>query len=78
MSYSLFRGFNDAINGFGDDGWSIMGCDGVEDVVIASNSMKKTNSHANSMNAVSLPDGVICAKASMLLQVSPELIIIIF
>ena len=50
-----------------------MGCDGVEDVVISTNSMKKTNSHANSVIAVSLPDGVICAKASMLLQVTSEL-----
>jgi len=68
-----FRGFNDAINGFSDDGWSIMGCDGVEDVVVATNSMKKTNSHANPVHAVSMPYGVICAKASMLLQVSSKL-----
>lgn len=45
----------------------------MEDVVIATNSLKKTNSHANPVNAVSLPDGVICAKASMLLQVSSQL-----
>lgn len=50
-----------------------MGCDGVEDVVIAVNSFKKSNSHVNPVNVVSLPDGVICAKASMLLQVSSHL-----
>lgn len=32
------RGFNDAVNGFADDGWSLMGSDGVEDVTIMINS----------------------------------------
>lgn len=46
-----------------------MGCDGVEDVVIATNSAKKV-CHASSANDLSVPPGgVICAKASMLLQV---------
>ncbi|KAL0398264.1 UNVERIFIED_CONTAM: Homeobox-leucine zipper protein ATHB-14 [Sesamum radiatum] len=33
LSQRLCRGFNDAVNGFVDDGWSIMGSDGVEDNV---------------------------------------------
>ncbi|KAL2453228.1 Homeobox-leucine zipper protein ATHB-14 [Abeliophyllum distichum] len=34
LSQKLCRGFNDAVNGFIDDGWSIMGSDGVEDITI--------------------------------------------
>ena len=64
------RGFNDAINGFNDDGWSIMNCDGTEDVIIAINSSKSLSSTSNPANALSFLGGVLCAKASMLLQVS--------
>jgi homeobox-leucine zipper protein len=63
-----FRGFNDAISGFNDDGWSVMGGDGIEDVIIACNS-KKIRSNNTVPNAFEAPGGVICAKASMLLQV---------
>nr|XP_010920424.1 homeobox-leucine zipper protein HOX9 isoform X4 [Elaeis guineensis] len=68
FSQRLSRGFNDAINGFVDDGWSLMGGDGVEDVVVATNTSKKISAQANSANAFSVSGGVICAKASMLLQ----------
>lgn len=64
-----FRGFNDAISGFNDDGWSVMGGDGIEDVIIACNA-KKVRNTSTSANAFVTPGGVICAKASMLLQVS--------
>lgn len=63
-----FRGFNDAISGFNDDGWSVMGGDGTEDVIIACNSKKIRNS-SNPASAFGAPGGIICAKASMLLQV---------
>lgn len=63
-----FRGFNDAISGFNDDGWSVMGGDGIEDVIIACNSKKIKNS-SNPASAFGAPGGIICAKASMLLQV---------
>ena len=63
-----FRGFNDAISGFNDDGWSVMGGDGIEDVIIACNS-KKIRSNNTAPIAFEAPGGVICAKASMLLQV---------
>ncbi|OAY66916.1 Homeobox-leucine zipper protein HOX10, partial [Ananas comosus] len=68
FSQRLSRGFNDAINGFNDDGWSLMDSDGVEDIVIATNSTKKIRTDANSANAFSVTGGVICARASMLLQ----------
>ncbi|RVW38841.1 Homeobox-leucine zipper protein REVOLUTA [Vitis vinifera] len=69
FSQRLSRGFNDAINGFNDDGWSLMNCDGAEDVIIAVNSTKNLNTTSNPANSLSLPGGVLCAKASMLLQV---------
>lgn len=66
--YNFFcRGFNDAINGFNDDGWSLLSCDGAEDVILAVNSTKSLNTSSPSL---SLLGGVLCAKASMLLQVN--------
>lgn len=67
-----FRGFNDAINGIVDDGWSIRGSDGVEDVTIAINSSpsKFFGSHCNTLSALPTFGGVLCARASMLLQVA--------
>ncbi|KAI4317678.1 hypothetical protein L6164_025528 [Bauhinia variegata] len=64
------RGFNDAVNGFVDDGWSLMGNDGVEDVTIAINSSpnKFFGSNYNSSVFPSFGGVVLCAKASMLLQ----------
>ena len=65
------RGFNDAVNGFADDGWSLMGSDGVEDVTIMINSSpgKFLGSQYNTSMFPSFGGGVLCAKASMLLQV---------
>ena len=60
------------MNGFSDDGWSLLGSDGVEDVTIAINSSpnKLLGSHANPSALYStLGGGILCAKASMLLQV---------
>ncbi|KAG8073100.1 hypothetical protein GUJ93_ZPchr0006g41279 [Zizania palustris] len=69
FSQRLSRGFNDAISGFNDDGWSIMGGDGVEDVVITCNSTKKIRTTSSGGIAFGAPGGIICAKASMLLQI---------
>lgn len=66
------RGFNDAVNGFNDDGWSLMSCDGSEDVTITVNSAKNLSAASNSANTLALLGGVLCAKASMLLQVCLE------
>ena len=65
------RGFNEALNGFTDEGWSMMGNDGVDDVTILVNSSAEklmgNVSFGNEFSAVS--NAVLCAKASMLLQV---------
>lgn len=72
MMSCCFRGFNDAVNGFADDGWSILGSDGVEDVTIAINTSpsKFLGSHYNNLSMLPTFGGVLCARASMLLQVS--------
>ncbi|KAJ1426218.1 START-like domain superfamily [Sesbania bispinosa] len=78
FSQRLCRGFNDAINGFVDDGWSLMGNDGVEDVTIAINSSpdKFFGSHYNTSMLSTFGGGILCAKASMLLQnVPPPLLV---
>ncbi|KAK8601489.1 hypothetical protein V6N13_058814 [Hibiscus sabdariffa] len=78
FSQRLSRGFNDAINGFNDDGWSIMNCDGCEDVIIAINSSKNLRSSSNPTNALSFVGGILCAKASMLLQNVPPAVLVRF
>jgi homeobox-leucine zipper protein len=64
----LSRGFNDAISGFNDDGWSVLGGDGVDDVIMACNMKMSGNNHSPA-SAFGAPGGIICVKASMLLQV---------
>lgn len=67
------RGFNEALNGFSDEGWSLVGNDGIDDVTVLVNSnpnklMGLNVSFVNGYTSVS--NAVLCAKASMLLQVS--------
>ncbi|XP_030479975.1 homeobox-leucine zipper protein ATHB-14 [Cannabis sativa] len=79
FSQRLCRGFNDAVNGFTDDGWSLLGSDGVEDVTIVVNS--SSNKFLGSQyNASMFPTfgGVLCAKASMLLQNVPPALLVQF
>ncbi|GFP84228.1 homeobox-leucine zipper protein revoluta [Phtheirospermum japonicum] len=77
FSQRLSRGFNDAINGFNDDGWSLLNCDdGAEDVVVAISSGNKNLSSGS--NAISMLGGVLCAKASMLLQNVPPAVLVRF
>ncbi|XP_077253799.1 homeobox-leucine zipper protein HOX32-like [Tasmannia lanceolata] len=80
FSQRLSRGFNDAVNGFSDDGWSLMSSDGVEDVTILINSSpsKLLGSHVNSTLLSTLGGGVLCAKASMLLQNVPPALLVRF
>jgi len=78
FSQRLSRGFNDAISGFNDDGWSVMGGDGIEDVVIACNSTKKIRNTSNAGITFGAPGGIICAKASMLLQSVPPAVLVRF
>lgn len=78
FSQRLSRGFNDAISGFSDDGWSLVSYDGVEDVVIATKATKKNIAPTNSAMALSVPAGILCAKASMLLQNVPPALLVRF
>jgi homeobox-leucine zipper protein len=65
------RGFNDAVNGFGDDGWVAMVSDGLDDVSVMLNATPKSmeGQIATDKLLFSLGGGILCAKASMLLQV---------
>ncbi|XP_050382024.1 homeobox-leucine zipper protein ATHB-15 [Argentina anserina] len=81
LSQRLSRGFNEALNGFTDEGWSLMGNDGLDDVTILINSspeklMGLNLSFGNGFPAVS--NAVLCAKASMLLQNVPPAILLRF
>ncbi|KAE8728607.1 Homeobox-leucine zipper protein HOX32 [Hibiscus syriacus] len=80
FSQRLCRAFNDAVNGFVDDGWSLMGSDGVEDVTIMINSSsgKFIGSQYNASMVPSFGGGVLCAKASMLLQNVPPALLVRF
>lgn len=81
FSQRLCRGFNDAVNGFADDGWSLLGSDGVEDVTIVINSSpsKFLGSQYNSSTVFpTFGGGVLCAKASMLLQNVPPALLVRF
>lgn len=78
FSQRLSRGFNDAINGYNDDGWSLMNCDGAEDVIVAVNSTKNLSTSTNPSSSMSLLGGVLCAKASMLLQNVPPAVLVRF
>ena len=66
------RGFNEAVNGFTDDGWSMMGNHGMDDVTILINSSPNKLLGPQFFSSDGLPalgGGIICAKDSMLLQV---------
>ncbi|XP_021657818.2 homeobox-leucine zipper protein ATHB-14-like isoform X2 [Hevea brasiliensis] len=80
FSQRLCRGFNDAVNGFADDGWSLLGGDGVEDVTIVINSSpnKFLGSQYNASVFPTFGGGVLCAKASMLLQNVPPALLVQF
>ncbi|CAH8365575.1 unnamed protein product [Eruca vesicaria subsp. sativa] len=75
FSQRLSRGFNDAVNGFVDDGWSPMGSDGAEDITVMINLSpgKFVGSFLPSFGS-----GVLCAKASMLLQNVPPAMLVGF
>ncbi|XP_078436919.1 homeobox-leucine zipper family protein / lipid-binding START domain-containing protein isoform X2 [Wolffia australiana] len=77
FSQRLSRGFNDAISGFMDDGWSPLGSDGSDDVVIAVNSSPGKHVAAQS-GAFPALSGVLCAKASMLLHNVPPAVLVRF
>ncbi|KAK1358333.1 Homeobox-leucine zipper protein ATHB-15 [Heracleum sosnowskyi] len=81
LSQRLNRGFNEALNGFTDEGWSLMGTDGLDDVnILVNNSPDKLLGLNMSFNNGFSPgsSGVLCAKASMLLQNVPPAILLRF
>lgn len=81
LSQRLSRGFNEALNGFTDEGWSLIGNDGMDDVSILVNSSPEKLMGLNLpfMNGfTSVCNAVLCAKASMLLQNVPPAILLRF
>lgn len=71
LSQRLSRGFNESVNGFADEGWSLINNDGVDDVSILVNSSpnKMMSLNLGFLNGFpSTVTSVLCAKASMLLQ----------
>lgn len=65
------RGFNEAVNGFVDDGWSMVSSDGMEDITVLVNSScsKLMGLNLSFVNGCPSTSSVLCAKATMLLQV---------
>ncbi|KAF5788051.1 putative transcription factor & lipid binding HD-SAD family [Helianthus annuus] len=81
LSQRLSRGFNEAVNGFTDEGWSLTSNDGVDDVTILVNSSPEKLMGLNlsfSNGYPSVNTAVLCAKASMLLQNVPPAILLRF
>ncbi|ERN15110.1 hypothetical protein AMTR_s00056p00085520 [Amborella trichopoda] len=81
LSQRLSKGFNEALNGFTDDGWSLLGNDGMDDVTILVNSSPAKIMAANLTSTNGFPTvcgAVLCAKASMLLQNVPPALLIRF
>ncbi|KAL8226179.1 hypothetical protein R6Q57_018736 [Mikania cordata] len=81
LSQRLSRGFNEALNGFTDDGWSLMANDGVDDVTVLVNSSPEKLMGLNLPIAngyTSVTNVVLCAKASMLLQNVPPALLLRF
>nr|AIV98134.1 class III HD-Zip protein HDZ1 [Cunninghamia lanceolata] len=80
-SYSqrLCRGFNEAVNALPDDGWISLSKDGMGDIAICIKPLsncKPTQNEISMLNSPSSTDmGILCVKASLLLQeVSPSML----
>ncbi|GAB2214033.1 hypothetical protein Drorol1_Dr00018365 [Drosera rotundifolia] len=81
FSQRLCRGFNDAVNGFPDDGWTVLGNDGMDDVTITINTSPNKFMGSQYQASACYPTygvGVMCAKASMLLQNVPPALLVRF
>nr|KJB80524.1 hypothetical protein B456_013G102000 [Gossypium raimondii] len=69
LSHKLSKGFNEAVNGFIDERWSMLETDGVDDITLLVNSspgkmMDINFSYSNGFP--SMGNAVLCAKASLL------------
>ncbi|KAK9078337.1 hypothetical protein SSX86_002394 [Deinandra increscens subsp. villosa] len=81
LSQRLSRGFNEAVNGFSDEGWSLLANDGSDDVTVLVNSSPKKLMGLNlpvSNGYPSANTAVLCAKTSMLLQNVPPALLLRF
>ncbi|KAE8735236.1 Homeobox-leucine zipper protein HOX32 [Hibiscus syriacus] len=81
LGQKLSKGFNEAVNGFTDEGWSMLESDDVDDVTLLVNSSPGKMMDVNfsySSGFPSMGNGVLCAKASMLLQNVPPAILLRF
>ncbi|KAI3803387.1 hypothetical protein L1987_31538 [Smallanthus sonchifolius] len=81
LSQRLSRGFNEAVNGFADEGWSLLGTDGIDDVTILVNTSPEKLMGLNlsfSNGYPSVNTSILCAKASMLLQNVPPALLLRF
>ncbi|KAJ8751230.1 hypothetical protein K2173_016411 [Erythroxylum novogranatense] len=81
LSQRLSKGFNEAVNGFTDEGWSMLENDGVDDVTVLVNSSPNKMMGLNISYASGFPsmnNAVLCAKASMLLQNVPPAVLLRF
>ncbi|CAN1784941.1 Homeobox-leucine zipper protein ATHB-8 [Linum perenne] len=81
LGQRLSKGFNEAVNGFTDEGWSVLESDGIDDVTVLVNSsptkmMGLNFAYANGFPAMN--NAVLCAKASMLLQNVPPAVLLRF
>ncbi|KAG8487684.1 hypothetical protein CXB51_018237 [Gossypium anomalum] len=81
ISAECYWGFNEAVNGFSDEGWSMLESDGADDITLLVNSspgkmMGINLSYSNGFPSVGT--AVLCAKASMLLQNVPPAILLRF
>nr|QOQ51176.1 class III HD-Zip protein [Ginkgo biloba] len=83
LSLRIARSFNDAVNSFPEDGWCSVASDGMDDVSIALNSSwspRTVGLKCTSSNRLwsAGGGGVLCAKASMLLQNVPPAVLVRF
>ncbi|MCO5609461.1 hypothetical protein L7F22_063687 [Adiantum nelumboides] len=74
LSYRLAKGFNDALNAFVDDGWTQPANDGIDDVTVVVKYPSVDQKFG--VRFQSMRKGIMCAKASVLLQnVPPSLLV---
>ncbi|XP_061950464.1 homeobox-leucine zipper protein ATHB-8-like isoform X1 [Populus nigra] len=81
LSQRLSKGFNEAVNGFADEGWSLLESDGIDDVTVLVNSSPTKTMGVNfsyDNGFPSMNNAVLCAKASMLLQNVPPAVLLRF
>lgn len=67
------RGFNEAINGFADDSWTLLSSSSHDDITIAARpTQKRSNSSLPLISDGPGPigGGVVCVKTTLVLQVS--------